>query len=396
MRSRERAAGAGTILVAGALANKPANGGEAWVRLSWVSGFARLGYRTFFIEEIAADACTDEDGRPASFADSVNRSWFEAVTAAFGLSERAALIVDGGEQVYGATWDRVLEWAEDADLLVNIGGHLTLPELRSRIHRSAYVDIDPGFVQFWQDQGIAGARLDGHDVHFTIGENIGAPDCPIPTVGIDWLPIRQPVVLDQWPVAAGGDARRFTTVANWRGTYGPVQHNGHSYGLKVHEFRRLIDLPPRSGASFEIALGIHPADAADLEALRTHGWRIVDPRTAAAGPAEFRRYVQASGAEFSVAQGVYVGTRCGWFSDRSTRYLASGRPVLVQDTGIADHLPVGEGLLTFSTLEEAVDGVARISADYERHSRAARAVAEECFDSNRVLPRMLRASGIAC
>src|SRR5262249_12092203 len=125
-----------------------------------------------------------------------------------------------------------------------------------------------------------------------------------------------------------------------------------------------------------------------------HGWHITDPRKVAGDPAGFLRYVQESGAEFSVAQGIYVETNCGWFSDRSVRYLASGKPVLVQDTGFGRHLPVGEGLVAFGTLDEAVEGAERIARDYDRHSRAARAIAEEHFDSDRVLGRLLQEVGV--
>ncbi len=145
---------------------------------------------------------------------------------------------------------------------------------------------------------------------------------------------------------------------------------------------------------FEIALDIDPADERDLTALREHGWHVVDPKVVASGPIAFREYVQASGAEFSVAQGIYVTTQSGWFSDRTVRYLASGRPVLVQDTGFSHNYPVAEGLLAFRSMEEARDGAHRIAHDYSLHSQAARAIAETYFDSNRVLGRLLEETGL--
>jgi hypothetical protein len=187
---------------------------------------------------------------------------------------------------------------------------------------------------------------------------------------------------------------RFTTIASWRGPFGPVQHGGRTFGLKVHEFRKFFELPRRSDQAFEIALNIHPADEKDLRLLREHGWHIVNPQDVAAGPAEFRRYIQQSDAEFSVAQGIYVDTNSGWFSDRTVRYLAAGKPALVQETGFSDNLPVGEGLLSFRTLEEAAAGAKCIAGDYERHSRAARRIAAEHFDSDKVLGRLLREAGI--
>src|SRR5262249_44858849 len=156
-------------------------------------------------------------------------------------------------------------------------------------------------------------------------------------------------------------------VASWRGAYGPVQHNGKTYGLKVHEFRKFLDLPRRNGAKFEIALQIDPADKRDIDALVTTGWFLVDPKKMCGTPDAFRDYVASSGAEFSAAQSIYVDTHSGWFSDRTVRYLASGRPALVQDTGFSLHFPVGKGLLAFRNLEEAVAGAEAIERDYEQH-----------------------------
>jgi len=186
----------------------------------------------------------------------------------------------------------------------------------------------------------------------------------------------------------------FTTVATWRGPYGPVTLNGHTFGLKLHEFRNFIELPARTGATFELALDIHPDEHSDLALLRDNGWRLVDPRVVAGDPFSFRRYVQRSAAEYSAAQGIYVETACGWFSDRTVRYLATGKPALVQDTGFSHNFPTGEGLIAFRTLEEAIAGVESIVSDYPRHSQAARRLAEEQFDSDKVLGRMLEEVGL--
>jgi hypothetical protein len=258
-----------------------------------------------------------------------------------------------------------------------------------------YFDDDPGYTQFWQAAGVAGPRLEGHDEYFTVGANIGTPGCAIPTGGLPWRRTPPPVVLQEWPVAGGGGRGRFTTVASWRGPYGPVAYGGRTYGLKVHEFRKFIGLPGRVRGTFEIALDIHPAERNDLDLLRRHGWRLEDPKKAAPDPWAYRSYVQASAAEFSAAQGVYVQTGSGWFSDRTACYLASGKPALVQDTGFSRNYPVGEGLVAFHTLEEAVAGAERITADYENHSRAARALAERHFDSDKVLGRLVEEVGLA-
>jgi hypothetical protein len=380
------------IVVAGALANKPGNGGEAWVRLSWVRGLQRLGFDVRFVEAISQAACVDATGRPATPERSVNTAYFREVVAAVGLQDQASLWLSEGGRLVG-DGDETLEGiAAAALLLVNISGHLADREVLRRFRRRAYIDIDPGYTQHWHLQGLLDGILEAHDAFFTVGLNIGRPGCSIPTAGFRWHPVLPPVVLDDWPVAPrGGD--RFTTVAAWRGGFGSLEVDGHRYGQKAHEWRRFMDLPARTGLRMEAALSIDAGDGADRQRLLGHGWELVDPGSVAPTPHAFREYVQGSWAEFSVAQGVYVETNSGWVSDRTVRYLASGKPALVQDTGAGRVLPTGEGLLTFGDLDEAAAGAAALASEYVRHTRSARQLAEEHFDSDRVLRGFLELSG---
>lgn len=382
------------VIVSGALANRPRNGGGAWARLNWLLGLRRLGCDVFFLEQIRGDTCVNDAGVPVAPEASVNVAYFRDVLAAFGLDRGAALIIDDKTSLWGLQHGELLDVADAADLLINISGHLTLESLFHRIHRKAYVDLDPGFTQMWQANGVGETHLAGHDFYFTVGENIGTPDCPIPTCGLRWRRKPRFVVLEEWPVADCADRQRFTTVAAWRGEFGRVEYNGRSYGLKAHEFRKFMTLPQRVPWTFEIALNIHPSDAADQQALQRSGWHLTDPKRVADDPFAFRRYVQQSAGEFSAAQGIYVDTRSGWLSDRTAAYLASGKPALVQNTGFDRNYPVGEGLVPFSTLNEAVAGAERIARDYERHARAARLIAQTHFNSDVVLPRLLEDMGI--
>ena len=382
-------------IVAGALANKPLSGGEAWVRLAWILGLRRLGFEVYFAEEIAGASCRDAAGEPAGFRESVNRSYFEQVVAEFGLAERAGLLCDGGEDGAGLGLAELEAVAAEAELLVNISGHLSIESLLRAPRTRLYVDLDPGFSQAWHADPGVDFELAGHDHYATVGLNVGSDRSPIPGGGIEWLPTLPPVVLEQWPVAAAPSSPpRLTTVASWRAPFGAPLLAGRQTSLKHHQFRRFLELPERVGAELELALDIHPGDAADLEALRSHGWHIADPHAVAASPALFRDYLAGSGAEFSVAQGIYAEASSGWFSDRSAAYLASGRPALVQDTGIGERLPRGEGLLTFATLEQAVDGVERIAASPGEHAAAARELAVRYLDSDLVLGDLLARIGI--
>jgi hypothetical protein len=383
-----------TILVGAALANRPFNGGGAWVRLSWIKGLRRLGFRVFFIEQILPEACVDSAGKHAPFVESVNYAFFRDIVAQYGLAESSALVLGNGEETLGTDYRSLIDIASSADLLLNISGHISLSPLMHGPRKRLYLDIDPGFTQFWHADGNPGSRLAGHDYFYTIGENIGQSECKVPTSGINWRTTRQPVVLDDWkcesPLPSKDHGmRRFTTIAAWRGPFGPISVGSQTLGLKLHQFRKFFDMPQRVDAAFELALKIHPAEVNDLAALAEKGWCLVDPAVVAGTPQAFRQYIFDSDAEFSAAQGVYVDTRCGWFSDRSVRYLAAGKPVVVQDTGLQKLLPTGNGLLTFSTLEEARLAVESIKNNYAAHSAAAANIARDCFDSDRVIGKMM-------
>jgi hypothetical protein len=358
-------------LVAGALAVKVGKGGHAWSRVSFVAGLRRLGFEVLFVEQLP---------RP----DPGMREYFERVSRDFNL---------GAHLVCEKPSYELIARAEAASLLLNIGGHLTIPEVKRPAPVRIYLDDDPAYTQLWSEAGLLAERLGGHTHYFTFGTSIGCASCTLPDGGIEWHTLLPPVVLDDWPVT-NGVCEGFTTVASWRGGYGRLEAAGHVYGQKAHQFRHFVETAERSGGRFEIALEIDDSDSADAELMRSHGWRLVDPRQVAASPQEFRRYVQKSGAEFSVAQGIYVETRCGWFSDRTTRYLATGKPALVQDTGFSRHLPTGEGLVAFTTIDEAVEGARDIARRYDQHAAAAREIAERHFSSDVVLGKMLEAAGL--
>ncbi len=368
----------GSVVICGALAQKPGHAGHTWQFLQYLLGFRRLGWEVLFVDRLSGDV-RRRDARVA---------YLESVLAAAGLEDAWTLALDDGTHV-GRGREEVLEYARRSDLLLNIMGFCTDEALLAAAPLRVFLDTDPGFGQMWRELGLADVFA-GHDAHVTIGERIGASDCTIPTCGLPWITTCQPVVLDEWPAAAAeSDCDRFTTVGSWRGAYGPVDYGGHRYGLRVHEFRRFSALPRVTGARFELALDIHASEVADIERLRAGGWHLVDPATVASTPRAYRSYLARSGAELMVAKGMYVDTRSGWFSERSICYLASGRPVLAQDTGIADLYPLGEGLLAFRSLDEAAAGVEELRAHPERHRKAARALAEEYFDSDRVLTRLV-------
>ena len=377
------------IVVAGALAQKPHQGGHTWVLLQYLLGFRRLGWDVLFLDRLEPGMCADEDGRACPAERSVQLRYFGEVMRRFGLAGTFAVLVreGGSERFLGLDRARVHQHVRDAELLLNVMGYFDDEELLAASRKRVFLDIDPGFGQMWRELGTADVFA-GHDAFVTIGRNLGQPGCAIPDCGLEWIATRPPVVLERWPEWPPCDGP-FTTVGTWRGRYAPIEYRGQTYGLRVHQFRRFASLPQLCAARFELALDIDDAEHADLALLAKQGWILADPRRVAADPWSYQGYIARSGAELQVPKDVYVRSNSGWFSDRSICYLASGRPVVTRDTGFSRDLPVGEGLLAFEDLESAREAVERATKDRVRHSRAARRIAEECFDSDRVLGELL-------
>ena len=361
-----------TVVLAAAAANRHGLGGSIWVRRSWANALQHLGFEVFLLDELSAGG---------------TREAFEEATNELGV--RGALLE--GDKVHGCTLEELHERLEAAVLLVNLSGHLRNLELLRRPRVRAFVDLDPGYTQIWHAQGY-NVGLSGHDHYFSVGANVGTSSWTLPSGDVSWRPVRQPVVLDDWQVS-DTEFTTFSTVGSWRGAFGPVEWQGRSYGPKAHQFRRFATLPKTVGLPFEAALAIDAADVRDRELLESGGWQLRDPGELAT-TAAFARYVSASGAEFSPVQDVYVSTSSGWFSDRTVRYLASGRPAIVQNTGLEHALPLGDGLLAFETVSEAENCARDVVTRYVTHRQAARAIAEEFFSPEAALAPLLDATGV--
>jgi hypothetical protein len=368
------------ILLSGMVAGDPYQGGATWAVLQYLEGLRALGHDVVLVEPVAPDRL-DAGGKVARYFDRLPL-----------LDGNAALLAEGSEQTLGLPFAELTRFAADADLLINISGMLRDERLLEPIPVRAFLDLDPGFNQVWHETG-EDMGIDRHTHCVSVGRSLGRDLCPIPTCGRDWIHTLPPVALDRWPVARSEPEREaFTMVGHWR-SYGSIEHDGINYGQRAHSVRGLIDLPKVSRSRFQMALGIHPAEERDLAALRANGWELLDPLAVAGTPAAYAEFIRASKAELSVAKSGYVASRSGWFSDRSACYLASGRPVVAQDTGFADFLPTGEGLLAFDDTAGAAEAVATVEADLDLHARAARQLAEEHLDARKVLPRLLERLG---
>jgi len=386
------------VVVTGLAATYPV-GGVAWDYLQYVQGFAALGCDVLYLEDTgqwfydpAAATFTPD---PETGSAYVARALDQLMP---GARQRWAVRAPDG-RFLGMDEPAVHDACAKADLFLNVSGSCWLRDAYRAARVAAYVDTDPCYSQAKlaaTDAGLAdeavresATLIRRHDVFFTLGEHVGQPDCLIPTAGLTWLPTRQPVVLANWPVTPGPPGR-FTTVLSWSINPTPPVVGGQSYGGKDVEFERFLDLPRRTPERLEAAI----SGAAPRERLAAAGWEIVDARLVSTTLDDYRRYLQGSRGELSVAKNAYVATRSGWFSTRSAMYLASGRPAVLQDTGFSAHLPLGPGLRAFTTREEAVGALAAVREDYAGACAHAREVAERCFRAEDVCARLLADAGV--
>jgi hypothetical protein len=286
-----------------------------------------------------------------------------------------------------------------ADIFVNVSCSTVLREEYRRIPVRIVVDSDPMFTQVqYENQAMMSSGntamqelLMGHSHHFTFGENIGAEDSRVPNCGLTWHSTRQPICLSHWPVTPlpNDHAAAYTTLMNWSAAP-PMQYANESWGQKNAEFPRYFSVPRRlHDVPFAIVVNQTTGAPFPAEEARRNSWQILDPDEHAPDWHSYRAFIQRSRGEFSVAKETYVKARTGWFSCRSACYLASGRPVVTQETGWSRYIPGGLGLLPFHDLETAIEAVKRVESDPNEHAKGARETAEEYFDSNRVLQDML-------
>ena len=371
-------------------------GGMTWQVLHHLAGIRRLGFDVWYVEE---------GDRPVfspttycgTFDWAANVAYLQRQLERVGLGDRWVFRPPGdGDTCVGAL-DRagLAQLYKEADVVLNLCGSQELRPHHDAIGCLVYLETDPVANQI----GVATGHqrtiqtLAAYDHLFTYGENLGAADCGVPVERFQWQPTRPPVCVDWWSTTAGPPpTAALTTVANWKHAGRDVAWGGETYHWsKHHEFLRFVELPRRSALPLEAALGAISDE--ETASMRRHGWRIL-PSLSVADPDEYRRYIQASHGEFTVAKDQNIRLRSGWFSDRSACYLAAGRPVIMQDTGFTNVLPTGEGLLAFATMNEALCAIEMVARDYARHSAAARRIAAECFAAERVLGQVLCRVGL--
>lgn len=372
------------IVVAVGIASSPISAaGVVWNSMNWALGFRALGWDVWITEAIASEKCIDAHWRKASVAQSANLAHWRAVVARFDFGGRATLLVDGR----APDLDTFRDFCAEADLFLNLSGHFQSPVVSFPKALKIYQDGDPAFTQVWVDSYGVDMHFAGHDRFITAGLRLGQANAFAPTCGIEWIPTFPPVALDYWPFSPREEFGRFTNIANWEG-YKSSEWRGEWFTGKREEFQKFADVP--RSVSRPVELATHAAThEAELGPFREGGWQFVEAAPICSTLDAYAAYIQDSSAEFSIAKGGYVLSRAGWFSDRGVCYAASGKPLVAQDTGLGGLLPVGEGFHPFSTPQQAIAACERVIADFPAQQRAARAMAEEYFDSAKVISRIL-------
>jgi hypothetical protein len=355
-------------------------GGHFWVPLNWALGLRALGCDVIWLEPI-------DPSTPVEQIRTLTKLLKDRLEP-YGLRDSVALSSTTREPVDPAAIEGCLDIeaaSELATLLLNLRYDLPAEQVR-RFHRSALLDIDPGLLQMWIAVGrYSPAR---HDLYFTIGETVGTPAARFPSCGVEWHYTPPPVFLPQWTPVRVVPTAPYTTVAHWWGE--EIEFGGAFINTQKREsFLNYVDLPSRVVAALELALTMGDAEESERKFWNGYGWRVQDSHKFTATPEEYRAYIQQSRGEFSCAKPSCMQLQNAWVSDRTICYLATGKPAIVQHTGPSRFLPDAEGLFRFRNIEEAVQMIAFVESDYDRQCHAARALAETCFDANKVIGRVL-------
>ncbi len=383
------------LVVLGMMGRSPF-GGQTWLYLNWIRALRALGHDVYYVEDDTvwpydpiANRVTDDCAYAVEHVARCMQRIDMAQRWAFRFAERR-------DACWGMSESELNRLYADSDALLNIGGATALRDEHAAARLRVYVETDPVTVEL---RLASGDRRDawvltGHDVFATYGENYGAPDCGVPLLGIDFLKTRQPIDLELWPPVYTPDADRFTTIGNYRQTGNDVPFRGDIYSWSKHlQWQRIGDLPGRTSQRFELAL--YAEDPEDVRYLRSKGWEVRSPLQFSLDVfGAYPQYIRDSRAELTVAKDQNVRLRSGWFSERDACYLASGKPVVAQETGFGNIFPTGEGLFQFTNSDEALEAVARINDEYARHCKGARALAEEYFEGRKVAARLLAGIGL--
>lgn len=359
----------------------------AWHYLQYLTGLKRLGHDVYYLEDSDDyESCYNPSTHTVSWDPTYGIQFASEILKKLGLVNRWAYYDTPTQQWLGPLADTVGDICSTADMVINISGIVPMRPWFRQVPCRVMIDTDPAFEQIRQLTDPQRQRQTAaHNCWLTFGENIPNGQSLLPEDGIQWQPTRQPIDLDLWPKQPGRPDGKYTTVMQWS-SYRNREYGGTAYGQKSDSFVPYFDFPGRTKENLELAIG---GETAPRDRLREAGWLINDPLAVTKTPVSYQSYLADSKGEFTLAKSGYVLSRCGWFSERSACYLATGRPVVTQDTGFAKTLPTGRGLHAFRDPQMAYDALETINQNYQLECDAAHEISCEYFDSRKVLTQLV-------
>jgi hypothetical protein len=391
-RKHVHAAKSQVVVVLGIMGCLPVAGtGVAWNTVQHLIALRRLGYDVYYVEATGVwpfNATSDDCTFPASYIGTLlNR---------FGFQDKWAYVAAHSDnRCYGLSELQVKDLYARADAIINLFGGTILRDEHMRCPIRIYLETDPVVHQIRIANGEQ-RYIDlvaAHTALFTWGANYGEPDCGVPVAPFSYKPTRSPVILDYWDSPCNPAARSFTTIAHWDQSVKDLEYHSERYSWSKHrEFLKILELPSRTAQEFSLALAID--DLAAVQVLEDRGWRVEDAYEVSKTLESYREYIWRSRGELTVAKDMNVRLRSGWFSERSACYLAAGKPVVTQETGFSKSIPTGLGLYAFEKLEDIPPAIEAINSDYPRHSQAAKEIAAEYFDAEKLLRQVMIKAGL--
>lgn len=381
------------IVVAGLIGQYPL-GGVSWDYFQYILGLHQLGHDVYYLEDTGFWPYNPKENGLSATGCQYNIQYIRSIFKAYDLEDQwmFKFSADTSDDVwFGLSDAKRAEVLQSADLLINVSGCLYQPSDYQNISKLIYIDSDPVFTQIKVASKLDSIdkQLDAHDRLFTFAENVN--HC-IPETDYSWHATRQPIVLSEW-CNTQKNRNCLSTVMNWT-SYESLWFNGQEYGQKDREFTDYLDLPILleqldSETRLELAVNQGKTSRTPYLELTKHGWDLNDPNRVCADMNSYRHYIQTSIAEWSVAKNGYVAGKSGWFSCRSACYLASGRPVIVQDTGFTNVIGSGCGVYAFNDMNTAMAAIETVLNDQRKARTGALEVANAYFDSNHVLEQLI-------
>jgi len=384
----------GTIIVFGIAFFYPL-AGVTFQFLHYLLGLKKLGYDVYYVEDserLVYDPTINDLSQDAA----TNVKAIAKILERYGFKDRWAYRSHyGNRPCYGLTEQQINELYQRADAFLNVTGAQEIRDEHRVIPRRLYIESDPFAAQIHVAQGDEYwlNLLDAHTDHFSFGENLGQPDCPLPTERYLWKPTRQPVALDLWADSSEIGGSQYNTITTWSNKNNDVEWNGEVYHwTKNYAFEKMIDLPGRR-PELSFGMAVKAGDQVK-QRLTEYSWKLADSVAVSNDVKRYQDYIKQSRGEFTVARDQYVKGRTGWQSDRSVCYLAAGRPVVTQDTAFGKYVPTGEGLFAFADMDAALAAFDAIESDYPRHCKAARELANEYLDAEKVVASIMQRAGL--